>query len=292
MKQICGLVIVLSLTSSAIGTPTGRAGRNVVNASGEYTNTHRGTAQKTLIGAPITQAQQNQNPNIDINTPSESIKPIASTPIAEAPDPELEQIMKYRNVCLSNNIGIGNTFVWAARDSNISNYTYMTEDLENQKNNTCFVRVDISSYDPRIDVSDIGSKYFEMGQNITCGSWVDEKMLEKRILDAKKSGRTWATVGGAVGSAAVGVGTMELFGNKLIGGKVMGQKALEGQELLRSQVLALKKNNQSEYNRIINALDDLENVCNDKSLWNTDSDRPQDCNPDTNPFVGLRNMLK
>lgn len=293
MRQIGFWLISLCLATNAFGASMmGRAGRNVVNTSGGYTNTHHDTTQNTMIVTP-TQVQQNQTATTDADTVAKPIiNPDNMQQITDATDPELEQIKKYRNICIGNNIGIGNTFVWAARDSDISNYVYMTEDTENPKNNTCFVRVNINSTDPRINVSDIKDKYFEMGQHIVCGSWVDEKILEKRILDAKKSGRTWATIGGAVGGAGIGVGAMELFGNKVIGGKVMGQKALEGQELLRSQVLALKKNNQSEYNRIINALDDLESVCNDNSLWaDAGMERPQDCNPDQNPFIGLREML-
>ena len=100
----------------------------------------------------------------------------------------------------------------------------MIEDVENPENNTCFVLVGIRSSDSKIDLSDLPSKYFEMGKNITCGSWVDEDKIEQRILDAKKKNRTLATVGGALGGAALGVGSMELFGNRLIGGELMGQK--------------------------------------------------------------------
>ena len=60
-------------------------------------------------------------------------------------------------------------------------------------------------------------------------------------LDARKSGRTWATVGGAVGGAGLGVGIMELFGNRLIGGKVMGQKSLDEVELLYSQMTTTER---------------------------------------------------
>jgi hypothetical protein len=61
-------------------------------------------------------------------------------------------------------------------------------------------------------------------------------------LDAKKTKRTWGTVAGAVGGAAVGVGAMELFGNKLIGGAVQGQKSLSGDDLLYSQMSADERN--------------------------------------------------
>lgn len=131
---------------------------------------------------------------------------------------------KEKAACINNNIGIGNTFVWASRYSNTNNYASMVEDVENPENNICFVKVELKSSDSKISVADVPSQYFEMGRDITCGAWADEGVLRQRILDAKKTARTWGTVGGAVGGAGVGVGMMELFGNKLIGGKVEGQK--------------------------------------------------------------------
>ena len=169
-----------------------------------------------------------------------------------------------RLACINNNIGIGNTFVWASRYSNTESYATMQEDVDNPENNVCFVKVDLRSNDSRIDLSDIPSKYFSWGQNINCGSWVDEAMLEKRILDGKKSGRTWATVGGAVGGAAVGVGSMELFGNRLIGGAVEGQKDknLSETALLRSQLLVMKKNGDSvQLEKIKSELRELKDLC-------------------------------
>ena len=168
---------------------------------------------------------------------------------------------KERTACMSNNIGVGNTFVWASRNSNISNYSSMIEDTDNPSNNVCFVRVELKSNDSRINVADFGGRYFEMGRNITCGSWADEEKLKQRILDAKKSARTWATVGGAVGGAAVGVGSMELFGNKLIGGKVQGQKAMQEDDLFESQLLVLKKDKKSLYDKIITELKTIKEEC-------------------------------
>jgi len=170
-----------------------------------------------------------------------------------------------RAACLNNNIGIGNMFVWASRYSNTANYATMQEDVENPDNNVCFVKVDLKSSDSRIDLGDIQSKYFQWGDIINCGSWVDEAMLEKRILDAKKKGRTWATVGGAVGGAAVGVGAMELFGNRLIGGKVEGQENTDWsqEQLLRSQLLTLKNKNDSRYEEFRSDLRLLKKACDD-----------------------------
>ena len=128
----------------------------------------------------------------------------------------------------------------------------------------CFVKVDLKSADGRVNMSDMPSKYFQWGYNINCGSWVDEELLRTRILDSKKSGRTWATVGGAVGGAAVGVGAMELFGNELIGGKVEGQKnkKLSQTQVLRSQLLTLKnKGDTKSYDAFIKELQAFKTAC-------------------------------
>ena len=187
------------------------------------------------------------------------------------PQPEIDRREKEKAACIQNNIGVGNTFVWASRYSNTNDYSTMIEDLEEPENNTCFVKVDLKSADGRISLDDIRDQYFEMGRDITCGAWVDESKLEQRILDAKKKARTWATVGGA----ALGVGSMELFGNRLIGGAVEGQKALEDDELLRSQLLVLKKDNSAQYNEIIKHLKSLQKECANE-VW-ADAEKPEIC---------------
>ena len=197
--------------------------------------------------------------------------------IPEESEPEKDRREKEKAACIQNNIGVGNTFVWASRYSNINDYSTMIEDIENPENNTCFVKVSLKSGDSKIDLGDIKSQYFEMGRDITCGAWVDEENIEKRILDAKKNVRTWATVGGAVGGAAIGVSSMELFGNKLIGGSVEGQKALSGDELLRSQLLALKKDNPTQYKEIMQHLKSLKEACEDSSVWVSGVEKPEDC---------------
>ena len=225
--------------------------------------------------------------------PDTPVDPTPDTPVDPTPDvdPMLEEIARQRNICLSNNIGISNTFVWADRNSDVTNYAYMVENVENPENNVCFVKVDMRSSDGRVDLSDIKSKYFVMGSGINCGSWADEKVLEERILDATKKGRTWGTIASVVGGAGAGVGAMELFGNRLIGGKVEGQKALDGQELLRSQLLALKKSNKAEYDRIYSALETLEAECKKlEALEN--ATKLDDCDADKNLFIGLKDKLK
>lgn len=193
--------------------------------------------------------------------------------------PEVDRREKERAACIQNNIGVGNTFVWASRYSNTNDYSTMIEDTENPENNTCFVKVSLKSADPKISLSDIRDQYYEMGRNITCGAWADADKIEKRILDAKKSARTWATVGGAVGGAALGVTSMELFGNRLIGGAVEGQKdkSLSQDELLRSQLLVLKKENPSQYSEIMRHLKTLKEACEDTAVWVDGVEKPEDC---------------
>ena len=182
---------------------------------------------------------------------------------------------KEKRACTQNNIGIGNTFVWASRYSNTNNYASMVEDVEEPENNTCFVKVELKSNDSKVSVSDVVPQYYEMGQNIVCGSWADEAKIEQRILDAKKSACTWATVGGAVGGAAIGVGAMELFGNKLIGGAVQGQKALDDDELLKSQLAVLKKDSPSDYNKFMKELKAIKTACEN---WKFDAEqKPEEC---------------
>ncbi|MCL2331295.1 MAG: hypothetical protein FWC61_01995 [Proteobacteria bacterium] len=136
--------------------------------------------------------------------------------------------------------GRNNVFVWAARNAGGADYATLNEDTRDPDNNACWVRVDMVSDDPHVQTGGMKPRWFMVGQNATCGGWLDAKAVEKTILDAKKTKRTWGTVAGAVGGAAVGVGAMELFGNRLIGGSVEGQKDLERkgetEKLLYSQM--------------------------------------------------------
>lgn len=178
--------------------------------------------------------------------------------------PVVDKREKEKEACMRNNIGAGNTFVWASRYSNTNNYSTMVEDVDTPDNNTCWVRVELKSSDSKVKVSDIPAQYFEMGRTITCGAWADEDVLKKRILDAKKTARTWGTVGGVVGGAALGVGAMELFGNKLIGGKVEGQfdKGLSETDLLLSQLaVEYKENGHGDFNKYYDAVKELNTEC-------------------------------
>ncbi len=119
-----------------------------------------------------------------------------------------------------------------------------------------------------------------MGRAITCGDWTNEEKLRKRILDAKKTARTWGTVAGAVGGAGVGVGAMELFGNRLIGGKVEGQKDLERNDplgLLRSQLAVLKKDSPTQYNNFMDQLRVIKRDCQNTDWATYNMDVPSEC---------------
>ncbi|MBQ9540685.1 MAG: hypothetical protein IJU89_04660 [Alphaproteobacteria bacterium] len=201
-----------------------------------------------------------------VNTDKSSIKFDATDTVESQPKNMREH---EKQACIDNNIG--NNFVWASRYSNINNYSSMIEDIDNPENNVCFVRVELKSRDSKIKVSDFGGMYFQMGSRITCGSWVDSEKLEARILDAKKSNRTLATVAGSVGGAAVGVGAMEAFGNKMIGGAVQGQQALSGDALLISQLRVLKTDNKSEYDKIVSELQKLKSLCANASTFDAEN---------------------
>ena len=163
---------------------------------------------------------------------------VSMSSIKDKPDTqissEVDKREKEKNACISNNIGTSNTFVWASKFSNPSNYSSMIEDTKEPKNNVCFVRVELKSNDKRIKLDDVPPVYYEMGRNIVCGS---------------------------IGGAGVGVGSMELFGNKLIGGKVEGQKALSDSELLRSQLLVLKEKDNKTYQEFIANIRELKSEC-------------------------------
>ncbi len=278
MKKFISLLVVCLITFPAIAvTDTSKARPSMVsqmvlsapratastNQIAAMTNASVGAAvvDKSSIRVPV---GTNDNVNDDEDQDS-----------SDSDENEDAEYEKQKLACLSNNIGLGNTFVWASRYSNANNYSSMVEDINNPENNICFVLVEVKSSDSKIDVSDVPEKYFQMGQNIKCGSWADEEILRQRILDAKKGARTWATVGGVVGGAGVGVGVMELFGNRLIGGSVMGQKqkGLSDDEVLLRQLRALKNQDKSEFDDFISALETLKAECDG---WQGD-EKPEEC---------------
>lgn len=279
MKKLVSVVLsVLCIVPAVAATGRGRAG-NTLSAQMDAAQERAGVVSKNQISAvagltPETVVVQKSSLKVD-NDVTDDI----TTDATIAPDVTIsgggvkDMREKEKGACIANNIGVGNTFVWASRYSNLNSYSTMVEDIENPENNTCFVKVELKSNDSKIGVSDVPVKYYEWGQNITCGAWADYDVLKKRILDAKKTARTWATVGGAVGGAGVGVGVMEAFGNRLIGGDVEGQKHLERNNptaLLRSQLAVLKQDNQAEYKKFISNLRVLKLECAKEHVMNSD----------------------
>ena len=250
-----GCLVAFAVVDVALAAPTTSRGGRIGMQQQNVMSARMPSIPVTAVGVTTSVSNVVENPVV--------VEPEAKEEEEEQKEPEQpskDMREKEREACIRNNIGIGNTFVWASRYSDINNYATMVEDTEEPENNTCFVRVGLKSSDSRIDLSDIPGKYFEMGRNITCGSWVDEDKIEKRILDAKKNARTWATVGGAVGGAAIGVTSMELFGNKLIGGKVEGQKDknLDRKQQFRSYLLSLSD---SERQSLIGYFAEMDEAC-------------------------------
>lgn len=187
------------------------------------------------------------------------VTPATEENAQEEKEPEKDMREAERNACINNNIGMGNTFVWASKYSDTSNYANMVEDAENPENNVCFVKVELNSTnESRIKVADIEPKYFMWDETIKCGSWVNKKDMEKRILNARKGERIGGIVASTVGGAGLGVGAMELFGNKLIGGKVEGQKSAKKETLYKN---ALKKKTGAELEEYRGYLVLVNNAC-------------------------------
>lgn len=268
MKKYFSVVVLCMLVVPAFG-----AGRSMVNNV-----QHSARA----IVSPVAKA------NTVVNNDGSDVATDTSADTARATESKVESAAKVKKVnrdkeklaCTSNNIGIGNTFVWASKNSNTANYASMTEDVENPENNVCYVLVGMRSDDSRISTADIQPQYFEWGQTITCGSWVDEAKMEDRILEAKKSARTWGTIAGSVGGAGVGFGAMELFGNRLLSG-VSGLEKLEGQrqftqfsaDWYAAKVAEMQKKddaNQTKYNDFVEKAKALAQECETNGKGSSD----------------------
>lgn len=266
MTKFISVIAISFLTMPAFAlTPAGQGRRTMSSQMMAPRQVAAPQVQASMASAKV--SNTNSGNNSGATNPETPEKP--TQPVVNNRDKEKE-------ACIRNNIGIGNTFVWASRYSNTNNYATMVEDIEDPDNNTCFVRVELKSSDAKVKVSDIPAQYFEMGRTITCGAWADEEVLKKRILDAKKTARTWGTVGGAVGSAALGVGAMELFGNKLIGGAVEGQHGLNGDDLIKSQLAVAYKDKDTKFNDYYEKLIKLCEACND-AVWSASNTAPDQC---------------
>ena len=224
---------------------------SLITCSSFAARTGRPAMAKNIMSAPRYTASINQL-NTMANATGNSSGTAVVEPVTEPEEEKIDMREAERNACLNNNIGIGNTFVWASRYSNTSNYANMVEDVQNPQNNVCFVRVELKSDDEsRVSVADIAPKYFMWGEDIECGGWLNQKDMEQRILDTRKGARIGGIVASTVGGAGLGVGAMELFGNKLIGGEVEGQAALKGNQLYISKLGALEKEDNARFNSYV-----------------------------------------
>jgi len=272
--------ISLCMAMCAANAAPGAAGRGRASMANQMNAAPRAVVvSKTQVAAASVMDAKPDEVSSDVATEVvEEVAPALAVTPEEMLPAQKDNREAEKQACIGNNISLGNTFVWASRYSNANDYSTMIEDVNFPENNTCFVKVELKSNDERIEVDDIKPRYYEWSRDITCGDWVDEGMLKQRILDAKKKNRTWATVGGAVGGAAVGVGAMEAFGNRLIGGKVMGQKDLEGAAQLRSRILALKGKDDAQYKKWESALQELQDACKDLTDKNKlDADLKKAC---------------
>ena len=235
----------------------------------------RSVTSQMVMSAPRATASTNQ---LEAMSASNSQPTINKIDLEEKPSEPIENNRdKEKEACVNNNVGLGNTFVWASRYSDSNNYMSMIEDVIEPDNNVCFVRVELKSNDSKISLSDIPARYFEMGRIITCGEWANEDTVRQRILDARKNARVWGSVGAAVGGAAIGVGAMELFGNSWIGGKVEGQnnENLSDDEVLLSQLLVLKNDKDPDFDKFIAQLKIVKEEC--AKLQKSGGEVPKEC---------------
>ena len=262
MRYFVSVLVLSMMTMGAFAASERLAMSNKIMTAPRYTASIKQLGGMNIIAN--TNGQDNNN-TMQIVTETSQDTPEES---------EIDTREAERNACINNNIGVGNTFVWASRYSNTSNYATMVEDTANPQNNVCFVRVELKSDDEsRISVADVPAKYFMWGENIECGGWVNQKDMEQRILDAKKGARIGGIVASSVGGAGLGVGIMELFGNRLIGGKVEGQRSLEGDELYRSQLLVLKEKNPTQFKLYADDLAVIKKACDDQVMNKEDCDK-------------------
>ena len=250
------LLFVLCLNANAASTSRPAMSNRVMSAP-RYTASIKSLGMNTKVTA-----------DSNAGTAPVAEEPVAEEPVAVVEEPEIDMREAERNACINNNIGMGNTFVWASKFSDTSNYANMVEDAEHPENNVCFVRVELNSTnESRVKVNDIEPKYFMWDETIKCGSWVSKKKMENRILEARKGARIGGIVASTVGGVGLGVGAMELFGNKLIGGKVEGQKSANKETLYKN---ALKKKTGADLEQYKSDLTLLVKAC-DSGQWGSDN---------------------
>jgi hypothetical protein len=183
---------------------------------------------------------------------------------------QADPFAKKRDDCMAR---FGN--VWASRN-------YATPDgvdagrtlpeADNPADNICYGRVAVSSSFIRNIAQYSPPRYFAAGQTIQCGAWIDEGQFDDIILDANKGARIIGTIVASIAGGAAGFGLTELIGRQIKG--FQGQKDLDGAELLRSQVLGLKRKSPKDYDDYTAALNDLKTKCD---AIETASEAPEKC---------------
>ena len=119
MKNLIMFMVVLFSVSDG-GAATQSGGRGRVSMTNRIMAAPRATvASKNSLNAMAA-----------TNAPATSAA-LAVTPEQAVPAvKDVDRREKEKNICLSNNIGVGNTFVWASKYSNTQNYVNMVEDVE------------------------------------------------------------------------------------------------------------------------------------------------------------------
>ncbi|MBQ6110310.1 MAG: hypothetical protein IJL05_02935 [Alphaproteobacteria bacterium] len=167
------------------------------------------------------------------------------------------KLNKEQNICLGQNHGgiqgvadNGSTFKWVKLKSNKIPKNYGMKGLNtNQFVNSndlygsfCLSKITVQSDDKKIQdlLTDGSTAYFAVGDAFTCGSWIDQKQLDK-ITDAvrKEAGKNegvsswkgkvtmlWTALGGAaLGGAAGGLIADSLQGGGKLGGLIKNDDA-------------------------------------------------------------------
>lgn len=278
----CIVSMLCVIDAWAISAPTASSRRT------NQTNTARGSV--SWANLPTTSQQTTPTPPTE-SKPDVEIPEIIPTP---EPTPMPKPTNPERDACLARAATTFDTYVWASKNSNPTSYYSMREDTSNPDNNACFIKVSVTNTDERIDTHDIPSRYFMVGQRAKCGDWLDEQDLEQRILDATKKGRIAGAVATSLVSAGVGVGiaegAMKIAESKGSTSKLMGQKGLNNnKDLLKSQLLKLKRTNPSKYDTLIAAMTTLDQKCDE--AWTDNTCKPPECDEANNPFRNLRAEL-
>ena len=155
------------------------------------------------------------------------------------------KLTKEQNTCLAQNGGgimganeNGSTYLWVKLKSNKIPKDYSSKGLQSKNYVTsndlygsfCRARVTVTSDDKTIqdNLGDKATAYFAVGDTFTCGSWIDQKTLDKITKEVgekaaqevgkgsakEKAALAWSTVGGLLGGSALGFGVTQAMQSK------------------------------------------------------------------------------